>query len=86
MGTVRTDLVAGVCELSWTVDPAYRGCGIGKAMVTKAVASISGPIRAEVKVDNHASRRIAEACGMTLASARGGILHFWKGPAPKSRS
>jgi RimJ/RimL family protein N-acetyltransferase len=78
VGTVRSDLSGGVFELSWTVAPDARGQGIGKRMVALLAAQIEGPIRAEVRMGNVASVRIAEHVGMTLEGNQDGILHFRK--------
>ena len=45
-------------------------------MVMLAAAGIAEPIRAEVKVDNPASARVAEAAGMQLLRETDGVLHF----------
>lgn len=75
-GTVRADLGQGVWELSWTVAPSHRGQGIGPRMVRLLAESIAEPIRAEVKVGNVASIRIAEAAGMLLVREANGVLHY----------
>lgn len=78
VGTVRSDLFEGISELSWTVNPAYRGQGIGTKMVTLLAKKIDGPIKAEVKAINLASRHISEACGMILKESKNGILYYIK--------
>ena len=80
VGTVRADVSNGVCELSWTVAPEFRGQGFGTEMVALLAMSIPGPIRAEVKRGNAASIRIAEAAGMCLEKEDEGVLHFLRGP------
>jgi RimJ/RimL family protein N-acetyltransferase len=79
VGTVRTDMVGDVAEISWTVAPEHRGRGIGKLMVRTLAQSISGPIRAEVKGSNLASIRIAEAAGLSLEKTDGEMHHFRRG-------
>lgn len=79
VGTVRSDYNKGICELSWTVNPEYRGQGIGRQMVTLLAKQIKGPIRAEVKAENLASSRIAEACGMKIETSKDGILYYFRG-------
>lgn len=79
VGTVRTDVVDGITELSWTVSPEHRGRGYGKRMVTTAVGMLTGPVRAEIKAENGASRRIAEAAGFQYVSESDGVLHFHYG-------
>jgi RimJ/RimL family protein N-acetyltransferase len=60
VGTVRAIISEGVWELSWTVPPNERGRGVAKRMVALLAHEIYEPIRAEVKVGNIASTRIAE--------------------------
>ena len=79
VGTVRVDHCEGAFELSWTVSRQASGRGIGKWMVQMVAEQINGPIKAQVKVDNHASRKIAESVGMTIASEGGGIIHYLRG-------
>lgn len=78
VGTVRADLSDGVYEISWTVAPSARGAGVGKRMVALLVEQFTGPLRAEVKVGNPASVRIAEATGFRLQSKAEGILHYFR--------
>lgn len=78
VGVIRTDNEGGVVELSWTVAPEVRGQGIGKEMVSLFVKKINEPIRAEVKVGNEASRRIAEGVGMRLDYKKDGNFYFSK--------
>lgn len=74
-GTVRLDY-GDRTEISWTVAPAFRGRGIGKAMVSLIVESLTGPIFALIKAENTQSQRIALAAGLALTAANGGILEF----------
>ncbi len=74
-GTVRLDY-GDRTEVSWTVAPAFRGRGIGKAMVSLIVESLTGPIFALIKAENTQSQRIALAAGLTLTAENGGILEF----------
>ena len=77
VGSVRADRDGGgVTELSWTVAPTARGKGLGREMVIAALADIDGPVRAEVKVGNVASMRIAEAAGLVLVREERGVLHY----------
>lgn len=81
-GFCRADHSDGVAELSWTVAPERRGKGVGSRMVSLAASQIDGPIRAEVKAGNEASRKIAEAAGMTLEREDGGVLYFARHTPP----
>jgi len=76
VGTVRADFSQGAWELSWTVAPNARGQGVAKRMVTLFASEISEPIRAEVKIGNIASVRIAEHAGMAFDREVEGILHY----------
>ena len=76
VGTVRSDYDGQFYELSWTIAPEQRGKGIGKEMVSLITKKINKPVRAEVKKNNTASKRIAEYVGMTLMYEEEGILHF----------
>jgi RimJ/RimL family protein N-acetyltransferase len=76
IGTVRADLSEGVYELSWTVSPSARGRGVGKRMVLLLANEIKSSIRAEVKVGNEASKRIAEYVGMKLVEEKDGVQYF----------
>ncbi|RNA71482.1 N-acetyltransferase [Prosthecochloris sp. ZM_2] len=76
VGTARADFSDNVWELSWTVSPKARGCGVGKRMVAALAKQISEPIRAEVKQGNISSARIAEHAGMEFERETEGVLHF----------
>lgn len=76
VGTVRADTVDGMTELSWTIAPKYRGRGLGKQMVTTFISLSSGPVRAAIKAENTASRRIAQAAGFRCIRKTDGMLHF----------
>lgn len=60
VGTVR---IAKSGEMSWTVAPEKRGQGYGTKMVKLAARRAENPW-AEIKEDNIASRKIAEAAGI----------------------
>lgn len=76
IGTVRADETDGMFELSWTVAPEARGKGAGKHMVRALAKRIDGPVRAEVRVGNAASARIAEYAGMQRVQERDGVAHY----------
>lgn len=78
VGTVRSDFDGSAYELSWTVAPEVREQGIGKRMVAMLASQIEGSMRAEVRIGNVASVRIAEHVGMTLESVEDGIQYFRK--------
>ena len=76
VGTVRADFLQGEWEMSWTVSPAARRRGLAKRMVFLFASQISEPIRAEVKVGNIASARVAESAGMVLVENASGVLYY----------
>lgn len=86
LGTVSAvRLAPAAVELSITVAPAMRGRGAGGAMLQAAVAAASriwpdAEIRAVVRVDNKASRRLFERCGFVAVATRDGYLDYcWRG-------
>lgn len=74
IGTVRAD-IGDTTELSWTVAPEYRRRGYGKQMVCLA-SKLHWPVRAEIKPNNSASAKIAEAAGMTCSSVTPELLYY----------
>jgi RimJ/RimL family protein N-acetyltransferase len=76
VGTVRADFSEGLWELSWTVAPNSRGQGVAKRMVALLANEITEPIRAEVKIENIASARIAEYAGMAFDREVEGVCHY----------
>jgi RimJ/RimL family protein N-acetyltransferase len=80
VGTVRLDYTGEHCKLSWTVAPAHRGRGVGKAIVAKAVAEAGVPVLlASVRDGNTASARIAEVCGFIRVGGSHGIALYRRG-------
>lgn len=76
VGTIRADFVDGFYQLSWTVAPKARGRGVAKQMVAGLAGQISEPIRAEVKLGNTASVRVAEYAGMEFEREADGVLYY----------
>ena len=76
VGTVRVDSENIGYEFSWTVAPMMRGQGVGQAMVAQLAKDTLSPIRAEIKIGNIASVRIAEAAGMVFEREHNGVLHY----------
>lgn len=76
IGTVRSDWAEGAYTLSWAVSSEARGKGIGKRMVSLLVKQITEPIRANVKVENLASIKIAREVGMRLEYITNGVMYF----------
>jgi RimJ/RimL family protein N-acetyltransferase len=75
-GTVRADWNKNAYTLSWAVKPESRGKGVGKRMVTLLAEQLKEPVRAEVKVGNLASIKIAQEAGMQLDFIKNGIMYF----------
>ncbi len=64
IGSIRSDAHGEEVELSWMLNPAFRGQGLGKAMLKNFCESVSYPaVSAVIKKDNRASEKIAEAAG-----------------------
>lgn len=76
VGTIRTDKKDRTIELSWTVAPEARGRGIGKEMIAFFVSRIKVSVRAEIKVGNEASKKIAEYSDMKFDYEKNGILYY----------
>lgn len=66
----------GETELSWTVDPNHRGKGIGKALLIEARSFIKGILTAQIKRENKASIKMAEAAGFTQIQESNGVLFY----------
>lgn len=56
--------------------PGHRGRGLAKPMAQLLAAQFSEPVRAEVRIGNHASAKIARACGMVFWKQVGLVTHF----------
>lgn len=79
VGTVRVDHGPdGTAELSWTVAPDARGEGVATRMVRTVADDVARkcPVRAEIKIGNEASVKVAEAAGMRLFTEDRDVLHF----------
>ena len=78
VGTVRIDsLPDGRKELSWTIAPEFRGTGIGKQAVKKAIDEHPDWVFvARIKGTNTASIKIAEHAGYWFQREENGVLLF----------
>ena len=82
LGTVSAVLGAdGGVELSITVAPSSRGQGAGTAMIRAALAEVAAiwpeaEIRAAVRAENLASRRLFERCGFVVTGELDGFLAY----------
>lgn len=78
IGTIRLDRDGPYHELSWTVAPEFRGQGWAKRMVTQTVQNAVLPVRAEVRIGNVGSGKVARASGMVFWKQTGLVTHFRK--------
>lgn len=78
VGTVRADKSESSTELSWTVAPEARGKGVAKEMVRAASEAVEGDIKAEVKVGNIASLKVAQHIGMAITGESDGVIYLEK--------
>ena len=77
VGSVRADRDAEIWTLSWMGAPTARKRGVGRRIVDAMIARLDGEIRADVKIGNVASMRIAERCGMTQMDADNDFT-YWR--------
>lgn len=71
----------GEVEIGYGLSPAYRGRGLGTAMVAALVAWVAEQpgvrrIVAETEVTNVASRRVLERNGFTVESVAGAAVRY----------
>ena len=78
---VRLDAGSAGTELSWSVAVQWRGQGLGRAIVAKALDLVSdgGYVFATIHEQNIRSRRIAEASGMIVEFQRGPWVRYFRG-------
>jgi UDP-2,4-diacetamido-2,4,6-trideoxy-beta-L-altropyranose hydrolase len=79
VGTVRIDFQTGnLALLSWSVAADARGRGVAKRMVSMAIQEVPAEytVRAEIKSDNVASMKVAEAAGLQLSMQEGATCYF----------
>jgi RimJ/RimL family protein N-acetyltransferase len=76
IGMGRIDCHHKISELSWVINPEYRGQGYGTGLVCKLFDESSPPRRAIIKASNAASIAIAEKAGFLFDKQDGDILTF----------
>lgn len=80
IGTMRVDWSGDrVGELSWTIAPEARGHGYGREMVGQFCRFIGGRLRAAIRPDNDASRKIAIYAGLSLCDGGNADLQYYEG-------
>lgn len=82
VGTVRADFSHGAHVLSWTVAPEARGRGLASRMVAMFAHGLREPLRAEIRVGNLASVRVAEHAGLVFEREADGVLSFSRPALP----
>ena len=66
-------------EVSITMAPAHRGKGLSRLILAEASGYMQDYcLRAEVRQENTASRRIFERCGFTQIGTDGGFIKYRK--------
>lgn len=80
IGTMRVDWSGdSVGELSWTIAPEARGDGYGRVMVHQFCRMVGGRLRATIRADNDASRKIAIYAGLSLCNGGNADLEYYEG-------
>jgi pseudaminic acid synthase len=85
VGMVRIDR-GEISEISININPLYRGRGRGGALLAKALACFDGPLLAEVKHGNAASKRLFAKAGFVLAGEHAGMLCYRRGEVSRPSS
>lgn len=77
VGLVRFDPDgAGGHWVSINLAPQARGRGVGRRLLAAAVATVAGPLHAEIRAGNLASERIFQACGFRPAGRDGAFARY----------
>jgi RimJ/RimL family protein N-acetyltransferase len=63
-------------EVSINLNPAVRGGGLSRALLTQALAQESGALLAVIKPENLASIRLFEGAGFVLEDTRDGLARY----------
>lgn len=78
LGTVRCDQKENFIEISWTINPHYRGKGFGKQMLAQFIQKNPGYYRAQVKIENMASQKICESAGFVRVDQKDDLFFYEK--------
>lgn len=76
VGQIRKDDEVQISKLSWTINPAYRGMGLGKRMLTAFISLYPANYYAEIKTENIASQKICEYAGFTQVDIKNNIFVY----------
>jgi RimJ/RimL family protein N-acetyltransferase len=76
VGVVRVDRRGDHCLISIALGRTARGRGIGRFAIQAACAYVRGPVIAEVRADNLASRICFTRCGFSLVSDDGELATY----------
>ena len=75
IGMVRIDR-GEETEVSININPLHRGRGLSFPLLSGALDGVAGPLVAEIKDDNMASRRLFERAGFVFETARDGLRRY----------
>jgi RimJ/RimL family protein N-acetyltransferase len=75
IGMVRFDHGDEI-EVSININPACRGKGLSRALLTQSMAWVRGTIVAEIRPENLASRRLFEHAGFSFDGVRDDLRRY----------
>ena len=69
LGLLRLDKIKGYWNISYLIDKKYRGFGLGQKVIEKAILERDGlPLRAKIKEENIASKRIFQKLSFAVVN------------------
>jgi RimJ/RimL family protein N-acetyltransferase len=69
LGLLRLDKIKGYWNISYLIDKKYRGFGLGQKIIEKAILERDGlPLRAKIKEENIASKRIFQKLSFAVVN------------------
>ncbi len=77
VGMARVDKKENNYELSWVIDPKFRGKGYGKQMLNQIIGISHGCLLARIKTDNVPSLAMARSLGFRCVSPEGTLFSEW---------
>lgn len=70
LGLLRLDKIKGYWNISYLIDKKYRGFGLGQKIIEKAILERDGlPLRAKIKEENIASKRIFQKLSFAVVNS-----------------